>query len=189
MAERSVCMRVCRHLVASRCFAFRALIIPTQARIWKRFRVQNSTCLLYLPIPLTAETCKIVTNKPCQFKIACVASVSTRVRRESWEDSKKKEWRGRGRGKKEPLARKPHDFEKLRSPTNAASDWRGAGSVDYLAFETSIKPGMLCFRASQIWSHLICGRRLQMLWTWIVFVQRFMRSESSKYIWRSSSGD
>ena len=26
---------------------------------------------------------------------------------------------------KEPLARKPHDFEKLRSPTNAASDWRG----------------------------------------------------------------
>ena len=50
---------------------------------------------------------------------------------------------------KEPLARKPHDFEKLRSPTNGASDWRGAGSVDYLAFETSIKPGMLCFRASR----------------------------------------
>ena len=24
---------------------------------------------------------------------------------------------------------------------------------------------MLCLRASQIWSHLICGRRLQMLWT------------------------
>ena len=72
---------------------------------------------------------------------------------------------GRGRGTKEPLARKPHDFEKLCSPTNAASDWRGAGSVDYLAFEKSIKPGMLCFRASQIWSHLICGRRLQTLWT------------------------
>ena len=66
---------------------------------------------------------------------------------------------------KEPLARKPHDFEKLRSPTNAASDWRGACSVDYLAFETSIKPGILCFRVSQIWSHLICGRRLQMLCT------------------------
>ena len=63
---------------------------------------------------------------------------------------------------KEPLARKPHDFEKLRSPTNAVSHWRGAGSVDYLAFETSIKPGMLCFRASQTWSHLICGGRLQM---------------------------
>ena len=39
---------------------------------------------------------------------------------------------------KEPLARKPHDFEKLRSPTNAASDWRGAGSVDYLSLKTSI---------------------------------------------------
>ena len=25
--------------------------------------------------------------------------------------------------------------------------------------------GMLCLRVSQIWSHLICGRRLQMLWT------------------------
>ena len=24
---------------------------------------------------------------------------------------------------------------------------------------------MLCFRASQIWSHLIRGRRLQILWT------------------------
>ena len=56
---------------------------------------------------------------------------------------------GEGRAKKEPLARKPHDFEKLRSPTNAASDWRGAGGVDYLALETSIKPGMLCFRASR----------------------------------------
>ena len=68
---------------------------------------------------------------------------------------------GRGSEKKETLARKPHDFEKLRSPTNAVSDWCGAGSVNYLALETSIKPGILCLRAS-IWSHLICGRRLQM---------------------------
>ena len=28
---------------------------------------------------------------------------------------------------------------------------------------------MLCLRVSQIWSHLICGRRLQMLWTDIYF--------------------
>ena len=55
--------------------------------------------------------------------VACVASVSARVRRESWDESKKKkEWRGKGRGKKETLTRKPHDFEKLRSPTNAAFD-------------------------------------------------------------------
>ena len=44
---------------------------------------------------------------------------------------------------KETLARKPNDFEQLRLLTNAASDWRGASSVDYVAFETSIKPGML----------------------------------------------
>ena len=66
---------------------------------------------------------------------------------------------------KETLARKPHNFVKLRSPTNAASDCRGAGSVDYLVLEKSIKPGILCLRASHIWFHLICGRRLQMLWT------------------------
>ena len=47
-------------------------------------------------------------------------------------------------GEKETLARKPHDFEKLCSPTNTAFDWLGAGSVDYLALETSIKPGMFC---------------------------------------------
>ena len=56
------------------------------------------------------------------------------------------------------LARKPHDFEKLRSPTNAAPDWCGVGSVDYLALETSIKLGMLCLRMSQarsdLWSQI-----------------------------------
>ena len=35
---------------------------------------------------------------------------------------------GRGGGEKETLAHKPHDFEKLCSPTNATSDWCGAGS-------------------------------------------------------------
>ena len=81
-------------------------------------------------------------------------------RKLGWEQK-----RGEKEGKEENACPQTHDFEKLRSPTNAASDWRGAGSVDYLVFKTSIKPGMLCFRASQIWSHLICGRRLQMLWT------------------------
>ena len=68
LAERSVCMRVCKHGCDVRCFAFRALI--TQARIWKSFRVQNSTSLLYLPIPSSAETWKIVTKKVCQFFFA-----------------------------------------------------------------------------------------------------------------------
>ena len=57
---------------------------------------------------------------------------------------------GEGEGNEGTASRKPLDFEKLRSPTNAAPDWRGAGSVDYFAFETSIKTGMLCFRASLI---------------------------------------
>ena len=35
-----------------------------------------------------------------------------------------------GKGEKETLARKPHDFEKLRTPKNAAFDWCGAGRVD-----------------------------------------------------------
>ena len=54
------------------------------------------------------------------------ASSSRKLGREQ----KKKEWEGRGKGVKETLARKPHDFEKLRLPTNAAFDWCGAGSVD-----------------------------------------------------------
>ena len=48
-----------------RCFAFRGLI--TWAQIWKSFLVQNSTSLLYLPIPSLAETWKIFTNKLYQF--------------------------------------------------------------------------------------------------------------------------
>ena len=44
LAERSVCMRVCKHGCDMRCFAFCALIM--QARIWKSFSDQNSTSLL-----------------------------------------------------------------------------------------------------------------------------------------------
>ena len=67
LAERCVCMRVCKHMVvASRCFAFRALI--TQAwNIWKSFQVHNLTSLLYLPIPSSAETWKILTKKCVNF--------------------------------------------------------------------------------------------------------------------------
>ena len=72
---------------------------------------------------------------------------------------------GGGGERRNRLPANPTILKNCLRPSNAASDWRGAASVDYLAFETSIKPGMLCFRASQIWSHLICGRRLQMLWT------------------------
>ena len=49
----------------SRCFTFNVLI--TQAWIWKSFWVQNSTSLLYLPIPSSGETWKIITNQLCQF--------------------------------------------------------------------------------------------------------------------------
>ena len=49
----------------SRCAAFHTLI--TQVRIWKGFLVENSTSLLHLPIPLSAETWKIFTNMLCQF--------------------------------------------------------------------------------------------------------------------------
>ena len=59
-------MRVCENMVVtSRCFAFLALI--TQARIWKSFWVKNSTSLIYLPIPTSAETSKIFANMLCQF--------------------------------------------------------------------------------------------------------------------------
>ena len=53
-------------VVTSSCLAFRALI--TQARVGKRFRVQNSTNLLYLPIPSSAETWKIVSSNVSSCK-------------------------------------------------------------------------------------------------------------------------
>ena len=49
---------------------------------------------------------------------------------------------GEGRGDMETLACKMHDLEKLRSPTNVASDWCGAGSVDYL---NSNQSNQACF--------------------------------------------
>ena len=129
-----------------------------------------SVCLHFLTLCLSVclFVCLLSSLSGClPVCLAYVASVSTRVREERWDESKKKGMtgEGEGRGEKETLARKPRDFEKLRSPTNAALDWCCAGSVDYLALETSIKPGTFCLRASQIWSDLICGRRLQMLWS------------------------
>ena len=83
-----------------------------------------------------------------------------------WMRAKRKnEMTGEGEGKEGNACLKTPRFEKLRSWANAASDWCGAGSVDYLALETSIKPGMLCLLASQSWSYLICGCKLQLLWT------------------------
>ena len=70
-----------------------------------------------------------------------------------------------GEGKGGTACPQTHDFEKLRSPTNTVSDWCSASSVDCLALETSIKQGTFCLRTSQIWSYLICGCRLQLLWT------------------------
>ena len=63
--------------MASRCFAFRAVIM--QARISKSFGVQNSRSLLYLPIFLSAETWKILTKKVCQFLFAYAEILSEKA--------------------------------------------------------------------------------------------------------------
>ena len=55
------------------CFAFRAII--KQAQIWKSFSDQNSTSSLYLPIPSSAETWKIFTNKLWQLFFAILESI------------------------------------------------------------------------------------------------------------------
>ena len=61
-------MRVCKHGRGVKLFGFsRANHASTNL---KSFRVQNSTSLLYLPIPSPAETCKIVTKKVSQFFFA-----------------------------------------------------------------------------------------------------------------------
>ena len=58
-------MRVCKHDYGVKLFGFsRANHASTNLIM---FRVQNSTSLLYLPIPSSAETWKIVTKKVCLF--------------------------------------------------------------------------------------------------------------------------
>ena len=99
------------------------------------------TRVVNLPQPIRSTT---------EIWLACVASISSRVIVRKLEQEQK-QWKGEGKGEEETLAHKPHDFEKLGSPTNAAFDWCGAGSVDYLALEISIKPGMFCLRASHIY--------------------------------------
>ena len=68
LAERCVCVRVCKHGCDIKLFfSSRANYANTNL---KRFWVQNSTNLLYLPIPSTAKTWKIFTNMLCQFFFA-----------------------------------------------------------------------------------------------------------------------
>ena len=84
---------------------------------------------------------------PCSLELALwwvtwVASDSALVRRESREGSKNKNnggWGGEG----------------------GVRGWR---RKHFPAANPTIKPGTFCLRASQIWSYLICGRRLKMLW-------------------------
>ena len=63
LAEMSVCMRICKHGCGVRLFGF-SCANHASTKL-KSFRVQNSTSLLYLPIPSSAETWKIATKKVC----------------------------------------------------------------------------------------------------------------------------
>ena len=63
LAERSVCMRICKHGCGVKLFGFSCA--NHASTNLKSFRVQNSTSLLYLPIPSSAKTWKIATKKVC----------------------------------------------------------------------------------------------------------------------------
>ena len=103
--------------------------LSDQARLMSSVAIKGATLVLRI----AQSFCQTELNLHIIRDIACIASVSAQVRRESWDESKKKkrnEGEGEGKGAKETLASKPHDFEKLLSPTNAAFDWCSAGSVD-----------------------------------------------------------
>ena len=156
-----------------------------ESRVWhKTSHYFNLEIVIHQSIPA----------EPSWNWLACVASVTVENVR-TRAKKKKKRWRGKGREEEETLARKPHDFEKLRSPTNAAFDWCGAGSVDYLALETSIKPGMFRLRCvadlirSDLWSQIANAL------VWYLFESCLCEGLSGlspfdqKYNWTSSSGD
>ena len=61
LAERRVCMGVCKHVWDVKMFCFSRVLIR-KAQIWKCSWVEISISLLYLPIPLSVETWKIFTK-------------------------------------------------------------------------------------------------------------------------------
>ena len=66
LAERSVCMRVCKHgfEVKMSCFSR----TNHASKIWKRFLSSKlDKFTFYITIPSSAETWNIFTNKLCQF--------------------------------------------------------------------------------------------------------------------------
>ena len=91
--------------------------------------------------PVFFFSCFVIIPFVVHFSFSFASLRSRRFRASSSKKlgrEQKKYYKGGGGREKETLARKTHDFDKLRSLTNAASDWCGAGSVDYLALETSI---------------------------------------------------
>ena len=69
LAERPVCMRVCKHGCDANLFGFpRANHASTNLK--KGFELKNSISWLYLPISSSVETWKIFRNMLCQFFFA-----------------------------------------------------------------------------------------------------------------------
>ena len=91
LARKRVCMSVCNHGCDFKMFCFsRANHATTNL---KKFLVENSTSLLYLPIPSSAETWKIITKHAVSISF----SVNWHFKREKsafWKTSllQKKNW-------------------------------------------------------------------------------------------------
>ena len=56
----------------------------------------------------------------------------------------KRELKGEGEERKQNSCPQTHNFEKLRSPTKAASDWCGAGGVDLTAMDQYMYIMFMC---------------------------------------------
>ena len=66
LAERRVCMRVCKHGCDIKMFCF-SPSNHVSTNLKKGFELKHSTSLLYLPTSLSVETWKIFRNMLCQF--------------------------------------------------------------------------------------------------------------------------
>ena len=99
--------------------------------------------------------------------VACIASVSLRgSSRKLGQEQQKMNDGGGGGERRNRLPANRMILKNCVRPRTQLLIGAGAGSVDYLAFETSIKPGMLWFRTSQIWSHLIFGSQITNALNW-----------------------
>ena len=114
--------------------------------------------------------------------LACTASVSAQLRRESWNKSKKKRIEGRGgRERRKRLPANPTILKNCVRPQTQLLI--GAVLVVLIKQQLIHQSNQVCFvyvhrRSGLIWFVVTDYKCFSLIFIWIMFVRRFIRSKS-----------